>query len=129
MSSENKPKFTILRQGDVVVIPLKNEDVFRYFDRLFSVGSVVDNDDLIGARSSAYGKVVIRGEFHDHVLNGFYKFVNLGEDVYIVKCESNCILNHPEHGALRLDKGLYLVFRIFDWHRRIARFGLRRGGD
>jgi len=112
----SEKKLTIIRQGDVVIIPADSEFVQKLFGMNF------DNMFTYDVH------IVIHGEEHDHELKGNYKACNLGEDMYFVDIE-NAELKHPEHGNVQLPKGKYIIMRIFDWLRRIARFGRTRRFD
>ena len=117
MTEENLNKITIVRQGDVIIIPLDSEIVRKVFG--ISENMLFFSKDL---------KVVIAGEEHNHELKGDYEACNLGEDIYAVKV-NDAILTHPEHGDVKLPKGKYIIMRLFDWLRRIARFGRTRRFD
>jgi len=100
-------KFRVYRQGDVVVIPLElyREFVPQFYEQVHHVRT---------ERLS----VVIRGEKHNHVLEGDYEASRIGDDMFFVVVKSEALLRHPEHGEVRIGRGMYIVTRLLDAIRR-----------
>ena len=110
-------KIKIIRQGDVIVVPFNSEIAKQI------VGDVGIRDEWFTNE-----KIVIHGEEHDHVLEGNYRSYKAGEDFWIADVDE-AELKHPEHGKVKLSKGIYIIMRIFDWLTRVLRFGQTRIRD
>lgn len=107
--------YKVVRQGDVVVIPVEllretTDDNFVTY-----VNTVLDELEKGSTKSTT---VVIRGENHVHELIGSYKAKLIGEDMYAVVVMEEAELKHAEHGNVKIGKGRYLVMRIVDAVRR-----------
>lgn len=128
MTNENK--ITIYRQGDVIVIPVDEnslnelKDVFGedFTKWIRDYVKCLEEENVYFSK-----KVVIAGEEHLHSLTGDYIATRIGEDMYVVRVREVAVLEHPEHGQVKLARGFYFISRIADAVRKGDNVAVRIG--